>query len=96
MSSISVCLTGVQTFWPFPFDALDLRFAQARFDRTDDVQGDFVLEGENVVERTVISFGPYMNAGFGLDQLAGDPHTPSRLAQYRTPSSRPTRFTLTD
>ena len=57
-------IIGIQIFWPFPFDALDLRFTQARFDRTDDVQGDFVLECENVVERTVISFGPYMNAGF--------------------------------
>ena len=49
---------SVQIFRPFAFDALDFRFTQARFDRTDDVQGDFVLEGENVLEPTVISFGP--------------------------------------
>jgi hypothetical protein len=67
-------IIGIQIFRPFAFDALDLRFTQARFDRTDDVQGDFVLQGKNVVERTVISFGPDMNAGFGLDQLAGDTH----------------------
>ena len=72
-------IIGIQIFWPLPFDALDLRFTQARLDRTDDVQGDFVLEGENVVERTVISFGPDMNAGFGLDQLAGDPHMAAPL-----------------
>jgi hypothetical protein len=58
---------GVQIFRPFPFDAFDLCITQAWFDRADDVQSDFVLEGENVIERTVISFGPYVNAGFGLD-----------------------------
>jgi hypothetical protein len=54
-------IIGIQIFRPFPFDALDLRFTQARFDRADDVQGDFVLESKNVVEWAVISFGPDMN-----------------------------------
>src|ERR1700722_5535231 len=66
-------------FRSLPFDALDLRFTQARHDRTDDVQSDFVLEGKDVVERTIVSLGPDMNAGFGLNQLAGDPHARSRL-----------------
>src|ERR1700685_4483424 len=70
---------SVQVFRTFAFDALDLSFTQARFDRADDVQGDFVLESKNIIERAIVFFGPNMNAGFGLDQLAGNAHARSRF-----------------
>jgi hypothetical protein len=46
--------------------------AQARLDRADDAQGNLVLQFEDVVERAVISLGPDMRAGRGLDQLRSD------------------------
>ena len=69
----------MQVFRPFAFDALDLCFTQARFNRADDVQGDFVLQSKNIIERVIIFFGPNMNAGFGLDQLGGNTHAGIRI-----------------
>src|SRR5207237_7821826 len=65
-------IVGVETFRALAPGALDLGVAQARLDRADDAQGNLVLQFEDVVERAVISLGPDMRAGRGLDQLRGD------------------------
>jgi hypothetical protein len=51
-------VVGVKIVRPFALDTLYFRLAQARLDRTDYAQGDFVLKCENITERTVITLGP--------------------------------------
>src|SRR5215510_2548635 len=53
-------IIGVETVRPFAFHTLDFSLPQARLNRTDDAQGNFVLYRENVVERSIVPFCPEM------------------------------------
>ena len=46
---------------------------QSDFQLRHDLAGDLILDGEDIVERAVISLRPKMIAILGLDQLDGDP-----------------------
>src|SRR5262249_28895139 len=56
------------------------RGPQARLHGTDDSERDLVLEGEDIVKRTIVSFGPEMDTGFRLYELTGDTHSVGALA----------------
>jgi len=59
---------------------LDLGLAQLRLDRADHVTCHLVLQGEDIIERTVETVGPDMRSGCRVDQLTSDPHSVARLA----------------
>ena len=44
----------------------------------DDLGGDFILDGEDIVQVTVVAFSPYVIAVRAIDQLRVDPNPPSR------------------
>ena len=51
---------------------------EMRLDRGDDLLGDVVLDGEDVLQLAVVFLGPDVLAGLGVDQLAGDADAPAR------------------
>src|SRR6185437_14993520 len=51
----------------FTLYALDFCLAKAWLNRTNNAQRDFVLQGENVVKRTVETLRPKMHAGLGIN-----------------------------
>ena len=42
---------------------------EVRLDRGDDALGDLVLDGEDVAQLAVVSLGPDVLAGLGVDEL---------------------------
>ncbi len=68
-------IVRVEAVRPLAFDALHFGPTQVRLDGADDIQGDFVLNLENVIERTVEALAPKMASAFRLDHLRGDAHT---------------------
>src|SRR5882724_12036605 len=40
---------------------------------------DFVLNGEDVVQVTIVAVGPHVSAVFSMDELSGDPYPGPRL-----------------
>jgi len=50
-------VVGIEIFRPLALDALDLGVPEARLDGTDRAKRDFILQGENIIERTVIALG---------------------------------------
>src|SRR5262249_46918018 len=68
-------IVGVKIFRPLTFDALDFCGTQARLHGTNDCERHLVLEGEDIVKRAIVSFGPEMGTGFRLDELTGDAHS---------------------
>ena len=55
-----------------------LVLAQAHFEGPRDTQGDLVLHGEDVVDRTIESERPDVAAGRCVDQLGGDSQSVTR------------------
>ena len=51
-----------------------------RFDNCRDSLGYFVLKLKDIFEVAVVSFGPDVMSGLGIDQLRGDTQPPARLA----------------
>ena len=49
-------------------------------ERGDDLARDLVLNGEDVLERAVVAFGPQVMPGRRLDELSGNAYLVSRLA----------------
>jgi len=60
-------VVGIETVRPLTLDALDLGLPEARLDRADRAQRDLILECENIIERPVVTLGPDVRAGLGLD-----------------------------
>src|ERR1700719_3691196 len=60
---------------PLPLDGTNLRL-----DGCHDPIGDLILNGENVLQRSIVSFGPNMDAGFSVDELRGDTHARPGIA----------------
>jgi hypothetical protein len=73
-------IVGVEVLGPLALDALDLGLAQARLYGGEHAHGELVLDGEDVVQRAVVTFRPDVPAGLRLDELAGDTHAVRRFA----------------
>src|ERR1700730_8723606 len=73
-------IIGVETVRPLAIHAFDFGETQARLDRTDDGQRDLVLKGEDIVRLSVVTLGPYMRSGCGINELPGYADAISRLA----------------
>src|SRR5262249_25511890 len=52
-----------------PLSVRNLGFRQPPYERLDDPGRDLILDGENVFQRTIEPFRPYMTACDGIDQL---------------------------
>ena len=50
-------VVGTKIVGPLTLDALNLGVPEARLDGTDRAKRDFILQGENIIERTVIALG---------------------------------------
>ena len=66
-----VCLQAVRAAPP---RTIDLRVTQIRFDSPDNLVRYVVLQSENIVDLSIIAFGPDMRAVFRVNQLRVDPH----------------------
>ena len=62
------------------FGVIDFGYPNPSSKGPDDVLGNFVLNGEEILEIAVVAFGPDMVAGRGLDELGGDPDALAGLA----------------
>ena len=67
-------VVGVEIIGPFALDALNFGLTQARLDRGNHTRRQFVLQREDVVERSVVTIGPDVAPGLRFDELAGDAH----------------------
>jgi hypothetical protein len=65
-------VVSVEVFRALASGALDFRLAEVGFDGADDVEGQFILQFEDVAQRAVVALGPDMRAGFSFDQLRSD------------------------
>lgn len=71
---------GIETVGPFALDPIDFGASQARRDGANDRQCDCILKSEDVIGPVIIALGPNMRSGRRVDQLAGDAHAITYLA----------------
>jgi hypothetical protein len=72
---------GIKVFWRLAHRSLTLGTRNRRSDGHRDRLADLVLDREDVGQIAVVTFGPDMITGLGLDQLRGHPDTVSGFAQ---------------
>ena len=72
---------GAETVRSLTPDTFGFGAAHAGLNRTDHVQGDFVLQSENVVKRAVEALSPQLAPGRGFDHPGRDADTVAALLQ---------------
>src|SRR5262249_38743064 len=87
-----VGLPGIQAVRMPAADSLLFRLRHCWLNRTDDAGGDFVLDGKDVDEITVIALSPHMCAGTGFDELGGDANTRSGFSDAALKNVTHTKF----
>jgi hypothetical protein len=80
-----ICGPGIKAFGRSAHRALSLSLGNGRSDGDRYRLGDLVLDREDIGEIAVVTLGPNVVAGFGLDQLRGDADAVAGLR--RLPSS---------
>jgi hypothetical protein len=71
---------GIQALRGPPLKAQVLRGKDLRFDRGNDHRGDLVLDREDVGNGAIVTLGPDMRAGRGIDELARNAQAIAGLA----------------
>src|SRR4029079_14831913 len=64
----------IQALGPFAPGAFDLRLAKYRLDNAHYAHGQFVLDGEDIVESAVVTLSPDVGAAPSVDQLRRNAH----------------------
>src|SRR5438105_5676615 len=77
-------IPGAHVLRPLGDYALAFGAGQRGLDRRGDTRRDVVLHRENVSQISVVTLGPEMGTGGGIDQLAGDAHAPPGPAHARS------------
>ena len=72
-------IVSVEAVRPLAFDSFNFGPAQVRLDRADHIQGNFVLQRKNVIERTIEALGPQMAATLRFNHLRGNADTAAVL-----------------
>ena len=67
-------VVGIEVVGPLAPCTLDFSFAQGWLDGADDAHCQFVLECEDVAQRTIVTVGPDIRRSCGVDVLPRDTH----------------------
>ncbi len=75
-----VQMPGIETARRRDAGTFDDRMPDDRFERSDDVIGQFVLDLEQILQGTLVALRPEVMTGSRIDQLAGHAHSVAGLA----------------